>query len=40
MTLLELAIVFSIGLFVGWNFIPQPQFIKDWFENIKNHYLK
>lgn len=29
-----LALVFCCGLFVGWNFLPQPQVVKDFYDKI------
>jgi hypothetical protein len=26
----ELVVGFVVGLVVGWNFLSQPEFIKDW----------
>lgn len=28
------AVAFGAGLIVGWNFLPQPQFIKDFMDKI------
>ena len=28
----ELIIGFVGGLIVGWNFLPQPEFVKEWFD--------
>ena len=30
----ELLLGAAIGLVVGWNFLPQPQFVKDWISKI------
>jgi hypothetical protein len=35
-TLTGLAIGFAAGLIVGWNFLPQPAYIKAWVEKIKD----
>ena len=32
---MELIIGFVAGLIVGWNFLPQPTFIKGWIDKIK-----
>jgi hypothetical protein len=29
-------VFFALGLIVGWNFLPQPQFVKDIVEKIIN----
>lgn len=34
--MLFLTIAFVAGLVVGWNFLPQPQFMKDLVDKIKN----
>jgi hypothetical protein len=31
---MELIIGFVAGLIVGWNFLPQPTFIKGWIDKI------
>lgn len=31
---MELIIGFAAGLIVGWNFLPQPTFIKGWIDKI------
>lgn len=34
--MIKLALVFGAGLIVGWNFLPQPQAIKELIDKIKN----
>lgn len=26
----------AVGLVVGWNFLPQPEFVKKFIDNLKN----
>ncbi len=35
MSILELGIIFAAGLVVGWNFLPQPQWVKDLMDKIR-----
>lgn len=32
--MIALALAFAAGLVVGWNFLPQPQVVKDFFDKL------
>jgi hypothetical protein len=35
MTILFGLICFAAGLIVGWNFLPQPEFVKNWIAQLR-----
>jgi len=36
--MLNLLVGIVIGLFVGWNFFPQPAIVKNWWEKLISAY--
>jgi hypothetical protein len=34
--MIEFLIGLGVGLVVGWNFLPQPAWVKDWFSSNDN----
>lgn len=34
--MVKVVIGFVAGLIVGWNFLPQPELVKEWVEKAKN----
>lgn len=34
--MVKVVVGFVLGLVVGWNFLPQPELVKEWVEKVKN----
>jgi len=32
---MDIIIGFALGLIVGWNFLPQPTFVKGWIDKLR-----
>jgi len=39
-TLLLYAAIFAAGLIVGWNFLPQPEVVKNWVARVRAKFNK
>ena len=33
---MDIIIGFALGLIVGWNFLPQPTFVKGWIDKLRS----